>query len=522
MASTEEMQSDNNNSEVLVSDTGTSAEGDDSATGERWMDGKLWFSWRSGKGPYYPNSSSVFHGLLKHGDVKRNIEEGAKFFHPGVSPEIAMQRYISDYPNWVEGIEFIKNGKRYIIGADIELYRDKTKCAATECKEVVHDGGCKYIVAQPLAYPSLSLRMDLIDQTSLKMKDLRQRLGAHHSEDFWNLPKSHSRHISKFPQDASVEPEVVTTNAVFYREPTYVATPLSLASINDKPHNPNSTYESWRGSAMIKEKMIYHEGREIIQLNRILRRAIDATCLRTCKQYYEFGSEILYGKNIFKFTMIPSTDERTKPCWIDGEVYKPVGEMPDLSQLHDQPQAISCVMDQIRQGVPLKQLAGWAYHDPFLRFLYIIRPHNAALIKTLYFYGWVKLHDCGSFLNDEGICSRCPCSCFPVMSIYIQFINEFCPGVERVILELNAEQFAYGHPEQVGLYEQTIIPFLKDRIRELTSVKSLVLRSSDTGRDERDRGEICKDLDFDIAEETIQWFDDRARSWNKDEKEKKC
>ncbi|TGO14165.1 hypothetical protein BTUL_0057g00310 [Botrytis tulipae] len=458
---------------------------------------------------------------------------------PDDTYEIAVQKHA--YGGWFGGLEFIKDGKVYIIGADIQPFSEKCSCATTKFIHVVKDDGYTYIVAQPMTCSEHRLRMDIEDQIFPETKDMGQRLGIYPGENSWNLPRSHRYHILNFPPEilhiifryllwipyAFVEPDVVITNVVKsyekFKKPTYKATLLNEIL---PMHNDDATYEPWRGSTMIKEKKICHGGREIIQLNRILRRMIDATCLRTCREFFRFGSAILYGNNIFKFPVETIGPYRNETCWIEGEFYNPDREKPKLGQLYDWPQAIPYVMEQIRQGVPLKELAGWAYHDLFLRFLYVIRPRNLDLIKHLYFWGTTSIHSCNSKFRD-GRCPNCPVNLFPEMCIYIEFINELCPSVERVTLEIDASTLSDAYDSYFSLskerdFEHTITPFLMNQIRELKYVKSLTLRSWDTGGlkyayDNPDRIHGSQDLDFPIAKETIKWFDDRAKGWAKEE-----
>ncbi|KAF7950544.1 hypothetical protein EAE96_007826 [Botrytis aclada] len=478
-------------------------------------------SWLSGRDPYYPNASSVFHGCLSHEYVIQSWNEQAVQLNPVDSYEVSVQKHI--YNDWFEGLEFIKDGKVYIIGADIQPFGDRCDRATREYIYVVKVNGFTFTVAQPLTH-----------------KDIRQTLEIHPSENFWNLLKSDRHHILRFPQEildiifnyllwipsASVEPDVIISNvgrSTTNNKPSYKA---ALLNENQPMYKIDPKYEPWGGSAMIKEKKICHGGREIIQLNRILRRVIDTTCLRTCKEVLEFGSEILYGKNVFKFTMHGAGPCITQPYWIEGDIYHPDPEKPALSQIYDWPQAIPYVMEQIRQGIPLKELASWAYRDRFLHFLYDIRPRNFDLIKDLYFRGVVTLHSCGTKLSD-GRCSNCPIDIFPGMCMYIQFINELCPSVERVTLEIDAPSWTDAYHSDFCLskerdYEHTITPFLRNQIRELKYVKSLTLRSWDTGGlkyayDNPDRIHGAQDLDFPIAKETVKWFEDRARSWAKEE-----
>ncbi|KAF7915253.1 hypothetical protein EAE99_010245 [Botrytis elliptica] len=502
-------------------------------------EGGLIRSWPSGRDPYYPNPSSVFHGCLRHEYVIQIWNKQAVDLSRDDTYEIAVQKHV--YNKWFEGIEFIKDGKVYIIGADIPLSSDKYGRGTTEYTYIVKIDGYTFIVGQPLKYSERRLQMSNANQMSLGIKCNRQNLEIHPSENFWNLPKSHRHHILRFPQEildiifnyllwipkASLDPDVIITNVgrsiMNNEKPSYEAT---LLDETDPMYGYDAKYEPWRGPTMIKEKKICHGGREIIQLNRILRRVIDITCLRTCKKFFKFGSEILYRKNIFKFPIETIGPYRHETCWIEGEFYKPDREKPELGQLYDWPQAIPYVMEQIRQDVPLRELAGWAYHDLFLRFLYVIRPRNVDLIKHLYFWGTAPLHSCNSKFRD-GRCPNCPDNLFPEMCIYIQFINELCPSVESVTLEIDAPACSDAYDSDFSLskerdYEHSITPFLMNQIRELKYVKSLTLRSWDTGAlkyayDNPDRVRGAQDLDFPIAKATIKWFKDRAIGWAKEE-----
>lgn len=239
--------------------------------------------------------------------------------------------------------------------------------------------------------------------------------------------------------ESHLSPSVVITNAVspsrhgytssinstIYREPTYTAEHLELADAERSDDFYDDDFTSKRcplSSRMIKGKTIYHEGREVIQLNRIRRLAIDATCHQTCKQFLSFGSPLLYSKNVFSFYSSESYIN-LKRSWIEGDIHNPKYELPELNQLHEWPQAIPYVMDQIRRGVPLKQLPGWVYHDCFLRFLYIIRPHDAALIKTLMFNLIVSEHWCHA--NSGGVCPECRSQeCVFISTLSMNFSQE--------------------------------------------------------------------------------------------------
>jgi hypothetical protein len=146
------------------------------------------------------------------------------------------------------------------------------------------------------------------------------------------------------------------------------------------------------------------------ELRRIRMRAIDATFLRVCSKFYLSGNRILYEKNSFIFPMADHDSHRSYPTRSVGqevgdsrfwrsEPFNPARYDP---KLEDQ---ISRVIFQIRTGVTVEELPGWAYYDHFIRFLHSIGPFNAAILKSLKFTGSVRYHQCRSWL---GCRSGCP------------------------------------------------------------------------------------------------------------------
>ncbi|TGO83849.1 hypothetical protein BPOR_0583g00010 [Botrytis porri] len=270
--------------------------------------------------PYYPNSSSVFHGLLSHEDVIQSWNTQAVNLSPDDTYETAVQKHV--YNKWFEGIEFIRDGKMerrvtsaYVPSTDIQLASDNNGRGTTEYTYIVNVDGYTFIVGQPLTHSKYRLQIGNANQIPLETKNNRQILEIHPGENFWNLLKSHRHHILRFPQEildiifnyllwipsASVELNVIITNVG--RSSTN-NTKLSFAAAllnEDHPmYKYNPIYEPWRGSAMIKEKKICHGGRETIQLKRILRRAIDVTCLRTCKKFFENSALEFFTGKIFR------------------------------------------------------------------------------------------------------------------------------------------------------------------------------------------------------------------------------
>jgi hypothetical protein len=117
------------------------------------------------------------------------------------------------------------------------------------------------------------------------------------------------------------------------------------------------------------------------ELRRIRMRVIDATFLRVCSNFYLSGNRILYEKNSFIFPMADHDSHKIYPTPLVGQNEVKAGP-------------INRVIFQIRTGVSVKELPGWAYYDHFIRFLHSIGPFNAAILKSLKFTGSVRYHQC--------------------------------------------------------------------------------------------------------------------------------
>lgn len=96
------------------------------------------------------------------------------------------------------------------------------------------------------------------------------------------------------------------------------------------------------------------------------------------------------------------------------------------------------VILQIRGQAHLFRLAGWAYYDHFLRFLYTIGPANAALLKNIELRGVVQLHACGENTCDY----RCRDDIVHSLRLYIPVIKALCTGLEHLVLYANGDSFS--------------------------------------------------------------------------------
>ncbi|KAF4633911.1 hypothetical protein G7Y89_g4205 [Cudoniella acicularis] len=99
------------------------------------------------------------------------------------------------------------------------------------------------------------------------------------------------------------------------------------------------------------------------------------------------------------------------------------------------------------------KLRGWAYYDPFLRFLYTIGPANAAMLKSLIFSGTVKLHTC-----DEDHCKRCDLDLVPsLVYLSVRYDGD------------DLEDYNFAEPTTQWLRERHIKKVRRERHEAFTS-----------------------------------------------------
>ncbi|KAG4432933.1 hypothetical protein IFR05_011579 [Cadophora sp. M221] len=178
------------------------------------------------------------------------------------------------------------------------------------------------------------------------------------------------------------------------------------------------------------------------ELCLVIFKAIDATCLRSCKALYERGIGLLYEKIRQEFAVdwrsrdITISDPFTKPvhCKI---ARKPVPTGPKYKYI------LSESIDAIGHQTSVSQAPDLIICDQFLSTLFAISPCNCSLLKKLSFYGSVEvwqLHYPGirpvmepsqsSILRLYGTDSAA------ALRIYIPFIIKFCTAVETISLFL--------------------------------------------------------------------------------------
>lgn len=159
---------------------------------------------------------------------------------------------------------------------------------------------------------------------------------------------------------------------------------------------------------------------------------------------------------------------------------------------------IEYVMSQIERCIQILELEGWAYYDPFVRFLYTIGPQTRASIRTLRFTGSSKIHE-----QEAAGCSCHGVDLLLNMRTYIPFINKFCINIRKLVLDMDMDFCrAMGNLEEVvRSFDEVLKPFLGD-LGKLQKVRNLKRRRTAPNHvDKLDRRILYEDIEY--AEDTI-------------------
>ncbi len=221
------------------------------------------------------------------------------------------------------------------------------------------------------------------------------------------------------------------------------------------------------------------------------RKPIDASLLRTNKQFYMWGINILYSQS-FLFGMVHYRPEDDGISLINGKMHDPsTGLLSDPNT----------TINEIAKRVPLERLSGYNYYSPFARFLHKIGTENAARLKILKFEGIVELHNPLAhylkFPSSENTRWRLS----PVlMALYIPLIVEFCPHLESLVIIVFEDNICQNDPGCVTweTRDQALLRVLEE-VRKIPSLKVL---------------EVFDDSDhtntLPIADETVEWLNNRS------------
>ncbi len=305
-------------------------------------------------------------------------------------------------------------------------------------------------------------------------------------------------YLLSLPKDLMIRPHPVTTNwkRVWNIHPNY--------TIDGTRH-----YQYTRS---VHKKQSDKQG-EYLEYRRIILPEIDASCLRVHSKLREYGARILYSSNTFAFSMVNRHLEHCPP-YLLNKVYRPSHQKPNTNC----PTILSAMghicdghrfVQQDRLRIIFDHLHGWAYFDPFLRFLYTIQPQNAASIKTLSFDGDVQRHNQCSSTSclKTGVCLLDDL----VMSLglYILFIRKFCANLEKLIIvacdDYRVKTCRHRDHQNKSLpksMKETLLPLLENEVRSIRSLRELEVIIKEEKKEEMD--------DFDFVQETMDWFKGRT------------
>ncbi|KAM0145934.1 hypothetical protein ACHAQE_011002 [Botrytis cinerea] len=469
--------------------------------------------------------------------------------YPDLTPQDALQKRV--LARWIHKQWFMKDGMRHIICRDIEYHHYK---AQPRLWKNLLRWRSTTDVQNYVDYWEYPVSLKEVDRVSKEARVAREEIGIHPSEGGWNLPRSHPRHLLNFPQEildkiighnlivgedmGSLAPRPMTSNKNSdYQEAYYqIARPPYPGPVTQElPCNGYRVYafaEKYRpsigmsgdtfferGTQAIQKSELNDEAGPYIQMRNILRPMIDASCLRACKVFNGYGTEMLYRHNNFTFVIPTYRYPRTFMMYDqDGPRSSSTTPKPDrhidtvgaLQPYREWLAEVKNVVSQVKQSVSDKDLAGWAYQDPFVRFLYAIGPENAKLIKTLQFSGTLKSHHCGPENTRHRNCGE---GFMLNFLIYLQFIRELCPRLEKLVLNIAPDvhrRYDKNEALRWSSFRQTITPLLETHLRKLETVKTLVLCTRNEEKP-TEQNHLYEPMKFPLAVETCKWFEDRAR-----------
>lgn len=223
-----------------------------------------------------------------------------------------------------------------------------------------------------------------------------------------------------------------------------------------------------------------HQG-PYLEQREVPSQVIDATFLRTCKQFYQEGNKFLYGCNVFHYCVRPSVydhqlrwhhcSELIKTRFTNpGEetydtIYCPSPAKPHMSEWDGETKE---GITQIQHRRSRFMLSGWIYQTPFLRFLSTIGPRNTALIQHLAFSGTTGEHYC----TDEVCVENCSDDDFIWnMRLYTPFITELCKGLRKLSLYTDGS-VTFTEPDRL-LVLIDAPPLIRQTISKITTLEQL-------------------------------------------------
>ncbi|TGO33238.1 hypothetical protein BHYA_0258g00050 [Botrytis hyacinthi] len=446
--------------------------------------------------------------IEKHNSQKEQLRASTEF--PDLTPVEALQKRV--LARWIHDQWFVKDGIRHIICRDIEYYHYKAQPrlwknllrwrSSTETQIYVD-------------YWDSPVPLKDVDRVTKETLAARKAIGIHPSEGGWNLPRSHPRHLLNFSQEildkiigynlivgenvGSIAPSAMTSNKNSdYQEAHYqISRPPYPGPVRqDLPRNGYRVYafaERYHPSIGMFGDTFFERGPQSIKKSELSD---------------EFGPYI--QMKLRKYMMYDQDGPRSS-----STVLKPDRHIESVGVIQPYNEwlvEVKDVVSQLKRSVSDKDLAGWAYQDPFVRFLYNIGPEKAKLIKTLQFSGNMKTHRCSPANDHHRTCGE---GFMLNFLIYLQFIHELCPHLEKLVLNIAPDVHRrYQDKEWLrwSSFQENLTPFLKSHIRKLQTVKTLVLCT----RNEANPAEenyLYEPMKFPLAVETCKWFEARAKGW---------
>ncbi|KAF7911953.1 hypothetical protein BELL_0612g00030 [Botrytis elliptica] len=300
-------------------------------------------------------------------------------------------------------------------------------------------------------------------------------------------------------------------------------------------------------STIITKKHHDSEG-AYFMLHEIYRPMIDATILRVCKAISVQGTKMLYEKNTFQFSMTQVTTTACPGYLVSGKVHKPRVVLKhrrrkqlDSIPIPDMPNHngyLPMAFQAIETQLPLFDLEEYLYHDHFIRFLRVIGPAKAAMIKKLHFNGITVTHECrGPNLrptpaqtHQDAHC-KCEDDLYDSLFLYIPLINKFCTSLQTMVIGIGEDKMYM--PSSL-IQSQTTVRFeaLNELLKTLKTVRRLEiyqLKEANPNYFVFEIGsnriahtflELYSRRVVELERKVTRWFKERADKWEHEEIER--
>lgn len=398
--------------------------------------------------------------------------------------------------------------------------------------------GKKYLIS--LHDPSSLSEIDQPKPVSLR------RLVAHKSEKQWALARENPHHLLEFPQGTTLFYHLFNLNAnCFVKEILDLIFEFTLI---DKNHtispdvtttNKNLAYKMHQTytldgrrrthvyysrnsetlSTIVSEQRYDSEGKYFV-LHKVYRQMIDATLLRVSKSICTQATKMLYGGNVFRFSMTEISKKGYSRMMVGDELHPKFKRLSWQNWTQNFKAIIQNAIDEVERQVPTLNLSFYVYHDHFARFLHAVGSAKAAMIKDLHFNGVIKVHLCDLCGAGRNTCEE---DLIDNLKVYIPLINKFCTNLQNLVINIREDYKDSGYGSNVDLEARRLEADLKLRsileneFRELKTVRSLKVYRLEPGR----YGDYSwtPTEKMEAGEETEAWFKKRADRWLHEELE---